>query len=891
MKTEHTGFEKAKSGRSPRRIIIWAAAVVAAAAAAVILLAPVYISSESGRRFILEKINSAVDGTARIESINMSWRKGIEAAGIGFTGADGNVAFAAKTIRARPHYASLLTGSLSLGKTVIEKPSLELTVASEGRTRPPAGSDRRPAPSRPPALPVSRADLFVKDGSVKVTGPDSQAVTLERINSELRLRPPGHRSSFEVAMSVAAKEGESQMRASGNLRPAKRTPWRLETTSGDLAVEVNDLDIASLGPFFSLAGVEASATGKVSASLRGAVAGGGVERLEGTLNAENLDIAGPALKGNRFSTSRLDTEVKLHRTAGFVNINKLDVRGDWFEARATGAVPATARSLGDFLEADSRQDLTADVRCDLAKAFAQIPGVFRLRQDMQVTSGALTFNISTQMANGKRRISGRAMVDGLNGSVGSTPMQFTAPVTLAAEVSSTAAGVNFDRLDLESAFGRVNCSGRPESLDVDADLDLAKLQSQVGQFVDFKQTQMAGSLASKGTASLDWEKGLYRYFTNDTTVRGFVFSHPGGQPFEAATGSILLEAEISTETNTISIKQFKVDTPNIEIRKGQFEKTDAGGTTNLKGHMDCRYRWQSVISLARPYLPPHFELAGGRNQSLNFASTYPVERPEQLVPNLIAKTTIGFDSAGYMGLKFGPTDTDLIIEKGMLNIKPFTSAVNDGRINFGGSVDLTSDPPILRISKPMQIAEGVRLTEETAGTLLPYLNPIFWIARRGGVGTSGLADFDCERLAIPLGKAHRQEIVVAGTISISRMRMNSSGLLEIITKAAGMSFQEQQIDIEPTKFALENGLLSYEKMSVLVGGKPYIFNGVIGLDKSLDMTVTLPYGGGESAGAGTTLAIKGTIDKPEINIGDLLRRQLEDRLRQGIREGLDKLLR
>jgi hypothetical protein len=92
-------------------------------------------------------------------------------------------------------------------------------------------------------------------------------------------------------------------------------------------------------------------------------------------------------------------------------------------------------------------------------------------------------------------------------------------------------------------------------------------------------------------------------------------------------------------------------------------------------------------------------------------------------------------------------------------------------------------------------------------------------------------------------------------------------------------------------------------MQMDVGGSPINFKGAIGLDKSLNMTVTLPYTtkgetaklGRETRGGRITLVLKGTLDKPQIDVGKVLeeqlRQELEGQLREKLREGLDKLLK
>ncbi len=84
-----------------------------------------------------------------------------------------------------------------------------------------------------------------------------------------------------------------------------------------------------------------------------------------------------------------------------------------------------------------------------------------------------------------------------------------------------------------------------------------------------------------------------------------------------------------------------------------------------------------------------------------------------------------------------------------------------------------------------------------------------------------------------------------------------------------------------------------------VGDNPVNFKGVIGLDKSLNMTITLPYTamgrtvriGRETSGQRITLPLKGTIDKPELDLGKLLESQLKQQLEDQLRKGLEELFK
>jgi len=259
--------------------------------------------------------------------------------------------------------------------------------------------------------------------------------------------------------------------------------------------------------------------------------------------------------------------------------------------------------------------------------------------------------------------------------------------------------------------------------------------------------------------------------------------------------------------------------------------------------------------------------------------------------NLSGKAKVGFEKAKYMGLDSGPTEVDIRIENGLLDIAPFSTTVNNGQLSFAGQADFKQKPTILKTPQPIQIAKDIQINKETSEKLFMYVNPIF----ANAVNISGVANFHCEWLALPLASDAKDQLEVIGTISANNLRMQTSDLLGQILSVTGLSPQGQVITIHPTRFVLQKGILRYDNMQVDIGDKPINFKGTIGLDKSLDMTVTLPYTfagrtarvGAASTGERISLPLSGTINKPKLDMSKLLEQQLQQQLFKGL-EGLLK---
>ena len=230
-----------------------------------------------------------------------------------------------------------------------------------------------------------------------------------------------------------------------------------------------------------------------------------------------------------------------------------------------------------------------------------------------------------------------------------------------------------------------------------------------------------------------------------------------------------------------------------------------------------------------------------------------------------------------------------------MRISSFTSPVNKGQLSFGGFVNFKQVPALLETPGPMHIIKDVQLNDEMTKKLLKYVNPIF----AGAFDVSGVADFYCEQLVIPLSAENKNDIVVVGTFAVKKLRLQASDLLGQIISLLDAGAVSQDITIHPTRFVLRDGYLRYDDMQMDIGDNPVNFKGVIGLDKSLDMTITLPYTtsgrtvrtGRRGQGKRITLRLKGTTDNPELDLGRLFEDQLRDRLQEELRKGIEGLFK
>jgi len=979
------------------RVLKWVLVVVAVLVVSAFLFLPTLISSQAAQKIILARVNKSISGRADFSDLSMGWSKGIKITDFSFNDDAGQASVQVKQITTKPHYGSIVMGNLSFGQTTIDQPEVQIKL----KARP---ASQTKAATAPPviALPIKSMDLVVNDGNFKVTDQQNRTVELAQINSQISLRPLTQPSSFNMNMTVVDGGKESAIKAVGQLQPgSSKKGWTLKGTTGNFIIEVNDLDLKSLGPIFELAKVQVQAKGLISADVNAVIKDGAFENLSGIVKAKNLDITGPQLKGDRLTTRLLDVTVGLKGQQKFINIERLQVDTDWLRAKAGGTMPTTFGSWADFLTSKADYSLNADFQLDLDEILSQMPRTFGIKEGMKITSGRLSGDVTAQ----RGRLTGQANLSELAGTIDGKKLALSEPVTGKLQISAEKEKINFDALDVSAAFAKINAAGTLEQLKYDGQVDLAKLQSELGQFANLGAYRLAGEILSKGqisiikdkitaagssqaknlvvssdkgvsaaepladvtfavnidrpnsiltidsakaTATLGQlsikdavvslsekaakpmklvasvsnvdlqkvqpfavlfaslppemqlagiaesqvqvtsEKGMYRITTDATKIKNFKLVSPEKKPFEQKEVLLVFDAEVNPKEKAINVRKLQLESPQIKIKKAEFNKADSSGKTKLQAQLECEYDWAAVSALASGFLPQGFELSGQRKSAISFSSEYPTGKNDELLAHLDARAKLGFERAAYLGLNFSPTEVDVQVENGVLRIAPFSSKVNNGQLSFAGQADFTKKPAVLRTPGPIQVAKDVQINKETTEKLLMYVNPIF----ANAVNVSGVANFDCEKLAIPLAGSAKKDIQVIGTISMNNVRLEASDLLGQILSVAGGGLRGQVITIHPTKFVLQDGFLRYDDMQVDVGDNPINFKGVIGLDKSLNMTVTLPYTvdgrtarvGKDAAAQRIAVPLKGTILKPELDLGALLQDQLKKQLLRGLEE-------
>ena len=590
-----------------------------------LFVVPGIISSQMGKGFILGKINRNLAGQADFNNLSMSWYKGIKITNISFKDDKGLIDIAIKQLITKPKYSSFLTGAISLGKTIIDEPVIKLIAPTEkkqtlSKAQP---SEKSPAhiDSKPISFPVKKIDLTINKGLFKAKSSNNKTTQLSNINSVINLRSLGQVSTFELNADISGSGSDiSKITASGNIKPSKKNGWSFKGTDGDLNIKLEKLNLQSLESLLALAKVDLQAKGIVTGDLDASVKDGQINNIKAALNAQQIDITGKILKGDRIQTSQANLALDLTSQKDIINIKDLVLSTDWADAQIKGSVPMKPSSIKDFLSSDSAMDLNGNFALDVASILSQLPNTIGLKKGLVIKSGKLTGQLDTKSQAGKRLLSTQINLTNLAGKLDATDIKLSQPLAAKINLSSDNSRIYYDNVDISSGFCKINCSGTSDLLNYNADIDLAKLQAELGQFMETKQN-FSGQFISKGQIATTKDKITAK---GSSKIIDLVITTPQRTASEPAA-NINFAVAIDKKQNILNIDSLKIDAVKlgkINIENGSLplnKKSTAATKMDIIADIDLT-NIQPFAALSGA-LPDDLQIAGKAQSKLSVNSS------------------------------------------------------------------------------------------------------------------------------------------------------------------------------------------------------------------------------------------------------------------------------
>jgi|GEM_PF-2113617 len=273
--------------------------------------------------------------------------------------------------------------------------------------------------------------------------------------------------------------------------------WQPAEEGQQLDLLAERLPLAPLRPWLSRLVPGAELAGRLS--TQAALAWRAVEgqpdlRLQssGRLEISDFDFSAASFEGDRLRSGQCQAEWEVAAAGDSFVIRESKIETGW--AALAGSCSLTLDEQGKpKLSGLLQQDTKLSGSLNLAQLAAMLPRTLQLRQGVSIDAGVLKFEVARSQQPERASWQLDAVLEGLVGRDRGRQIRWKEPVTLEAELLATPdAWLRPERLTLNSGFAKVALQASPAEIRGDFQLNLDRLASDLGQFVDLEAWQLRG---------------------------------------------------------------------------------------------------------------------------------------------------------------------------------------------------------------------------------------------------------------------------------------------------------------------------------------------------------------------------------------------------------------
>lgn len=504
---------------------------------ALVLLAPWIVAQTPLCQKLVNSALSDLRGHVEIGGCSLNWFAAPRATDVNLRDADGRLVAALPKIQLQRTLLALLFAPDDVGPVQIERPTLKLVLAADGRTNVEEVFARyldQPSDDSSSA----GLDLHIEDAQIEIV--DELAETesqLQKVDVHCVL-PGDGRGPLQVALAgqIPAGRGEhGSFDLQLELPPAasgdneQRAVFELQTKKLPLA-QLRPL-LARFAPDLLLGGTaESDLAGEVTWNEKAVLSGS----LSGLVSGTRIALKDPALGPQPVQLAALRLPCEIRVRDGDIEIQKLQAECDFGQVQLTGGIPQAVRllqaqSLAAASDALLHSPWEISAQLDLAQLAQTAPHALHVREDVSIESGDVTLQMTSQETDGVWKWQGLLQTSRLAAAHQGKTVVWEQPLDVDLAVQESEQGLQIERIHCTSSFIEAEASGTRAYLEAHATYNLDKLAAELGRFIDLAGWRLRGD----GWAYLTWQTGRNDAFAADADleITQFELSRPGVNPW------------------------------------------------------------------------------------------------------------------------------------------------------------------------------------------------------------------------------------------------------------------------------------------------------------------------------------------------------------------------
>ena len=466
-----------------------------------VLLAPNLIGWLGLQQAAIDWALADFDGKVQVRQLSLGWFQPISARGISITDGTGQPLAEIESLSSTQRLGGFLFNR-NLGHFEMVRPNLRLLLRYGGSNLEDAiAKYMKQPPSNEPAL-LPPATLSIVDGRVEIVGGGNQETT--QIEG-LQVRVETATSVAALLATIEAKLADS--RNSGSLAARVQLDEKssiLNMADGSVELSLDQFPVSTLGALAQRGVPRIQATGQLNGKVAMQFKEGGNQaaaRLE-QLNLSDALLAAPDLLGpDQFALRQLAANGSLAWQTGTATAEQFTATCDFGQVTANGQMSVKELTELAGQVRLSRAPFQLEGKLDLARVAALLPSTLHLHDDLRFESGEVQFQVLSKPQDDAARLLVNIDTTNFVARRNNQPIMWQQPLRVVADVTQRGGLPRVDQLLCRSDFLTVEGTADVEQAQLKLNGDLARLQQQLGQFVDLSGWQLAGTLSGE----LGWQ--------------------------------------------------------------------------------------------------------------------------------------------------------------------------------------------------------------------------------------------------------------------------------------------------------------------------------------------------------------------------------------------------